>query len=100
VQEAFRRVLRAHQRAVGGPVDGIGLSEIAAGVEPAHRTRKAATLAGGLGHDASILFGVGRQLGRQPGANTSMTIMRAPQPAGTRRDTSRSLARIGLDGRP
>jgi hypothetical protein len=30
------------------------LSEIAAGVAPAHRTRKAATLAGGLGHDVSI----------------------------------------------
>jgi hypothetical protein len=36
VQEAFWRALGAHQRAVGG-VDGIGLSEIAAGVAPAHR---------------------------------------------------------------
>src|SRR5262249_40163312 len=79
MQEAFWRAFGAHQRAVGGRADGIGLSEIAAGVAPAHRTRKGATLAGGLGHEVSILLGVGRQLGWQPGANTSMTIMRAPQ---------------------
>jgi hypothetical protein len=57
----------------------IGLREIAAGAEPAHWNGKAATLIGGLAHDVSILLGVGRQLGSQPRANTSITIMRAPQ---------------------
>src|ERR1700738_2750412 len=59
--------------------DAAGWSEIATGVEPAHRTRKTETLTGGLGHDVSILLGVGRQVGWQPRANTSMTIMRPPQ---------------------
>ncbi len=79
VQYAFRRALGAHQRAIGGLVDVIGSREIAAGVEPAHRNGKAATSTGGLAHDVSILLGVGRHLGSQPRANTSMTIMRAPQ---------------------
>ena len=57
-------------------MDAIGLSEIAAGAEPAHRNGKTAK---GLAHDVSILLDVGRQVGRQPRANTSMTIMRAPQ---------------------
>src|ERR1700756_4658704 len=56
-----------------------GSSEIVAGVEPAYGTGKAATLTAGLGHDESILLGVGRQLGWQPGSKVSMTIMRAPQ---------------------
>src|ERR1700756_3336600 len=56
----------------------MGSKEIAAGVEPAHGREKAAALAGGLSHDVSILFGVGRQFG-SPGAKVSMTIMRAPQ---------------------
>jgi hypothetical protein len=60
-------------------MDTIGLSEIAAGAEPAYRKRKAATFAGGLAHDVSILFGVGRHFGSQPRAKVSMTIMRAPQ---------------------
>ena len=60
-------------------MDGAGLSEIAVGVEPAHRTRKTETLTGGLRHDVSILISVGRQLGWQPGAKDSMTIIRAPQ---------------------
>jgi hypothetical protein len=38
-----------------------------------------ATLKGGLAHDVSILLGIGRQLGSQPRANTSITIMRPPQ---------------------
>jgi hypothetical protein len=38
-----------------------------------------ATLRGGLAHDVSILPGIGRHLGSQPRANTSMTIMRPPQ---------------------
>ena len=46
---------------------------------PARGNEQAATLTGGLGHDVSILLGVGRQVGSQPRANTSMTIMRAPQ---------------------
>src|ERR1700756_40744 len=60
-------------------MDAIGLSEIATGVEPAHRARKTARVTRGVGHDVSILIGVGRQLGSQPRANTSITIMRAPQ---------------------
>src|SRR5208337_4781404 len=54
-------------------------SEIAASVEPAQRNGKAAALTGGLAHDVSIVLGVGRHLGSQPAANTSITIMRAPQ---------------------
>src|SRR4029077_1901739 len=46
VQKAFRRALGV-----------IGSSEIAAGVEPAHRNGKAATLTEGLAHDESILIG-------------------------------------------
>ena len=60
-------------------MDAIGLSEIAAGVEPAHWNGKAASLTGRLVQDVSILFGVGRQFGSQPGAKASMTIKRAPQ---------------------
>ena len=60
-------------------MDAIGLSEIAAGAGPAYRKRKAASLAGRLAHDVSILIGVGRQFGWQLGAKVSMTIMRAPQ---------------------
>jgi hypothetical protein len=50
-------------------------SEITAGVEPAHRNEQAATRPRSLAHDVSILLGVGRHLGSQPRANTSMTIM-------------------------
>jgi hypothetical protein len=57
----------------------IGPREIAAGVEPVYRNEKVATLTGGLAHDVSILLGVGRHLGSQPRAKTSITIMRAPQ---------------------
>src|ERR1700747_1038823 len=60
-------------------MDAVGVSEIAAGAGPACRKRKAASLAGRLAHDVSILFGVGRHFGSQPGAKVSMTIMRAPQ---------------------
>ena len=40
-------------------MDDIGLSEIAAGVEPAHWNGKAVTLTGGLAHDVSILIAAG-----------------------------------------
>ena len=79
VQEAVRRALGARRRAIRALMDAIGPSEIAAGAEPAHRNGKAATVTRGLAHDESILFGAGRQLGWQPGANVSMMIMRAPQ---------------------
>jgi hypothetical protein len=59
-------------------VDVIGSREIAARREARHRNGKVAPT-GGLAHDVSILLGVGRQLGLQPRANTSMKIMRAPQ---------------------
>ena len=61
-------------------MDGIGSREIAAGVEPAHlegESRNAHRKS--LAHDVSILPGVGCHLGSRPRANTSMTIMRAPQ---------------------
>src|ERR1700759_698019 len=60
-------------------MDAIGLSEIAAGAGPACRKRKAASLAGHLAHDVSILFGVCSQFGSQPRSKVSMTIIRAPQ---------------------
>jgi len=56
-----------------------GSREIAAGVGPAHRNGEVATLKGGLAHDVSTLLGIGRHLGSQPRANTSITIMRPPQ---------------------
>jgi hypothetical protein len=104
VQQAFRRPLGAHQRANGGLGDGIRSREIAAGAEPAHRNGKAATSTGGLAHDVSILIGVGRQLGSQPRAKVSMTIMRAPQ-RGHRRGSTRGLSGatsgwlLGIGGR-
>jgi hypothetical protein len=57
----------------------IGSTESAAGMAPAQWDEQAAVLTGGVAHEVSILLGVGRHLGSQPGANTSMTIMRAPQ---------------------
>lgn len=76
---ASRRALGAHQHPIGTLIDLIGSREIAAGMEPAHRTEKAATLTAGLTHDVSMLLGVGRHLGSQPRAITSITIIRAPQ---------------------
>ena len=79
MREAFWLAFGTHQRVIHALIDVIGLREIAAGVEPAHWNGKAGTLTGGLAHDVSILISVGRQLGWQPGAKVSMTIMRAPQ---------------------
>src|SRR5215468_7268379 len=96
VLEAFWLVFGAHQRAIRALIGVIGLREIAAGVEPAHWNGKAATLTGGLAHDVSILISVGRQLGWQPGAKVSMTIMRASQHGqGKRRTRGASGARSG-----
>ena len=50
-----------------------------AGIEPARRNGKVATLTVGLGHDVSTVLDIGRQLGSQPRAKTSITIMRAPE---------------------
>ena len=69
-----------HQRAIRALMDVIGSREIAAGAKPAHlegESRNAHRES--LAHDVSILPGVGRHLGSRPRANTSMTIMRAPQ---------------------
>ena len=44
---------------IGGLVDVMGSREIAAGADPAHRNGKAATLTRCLGHDESMLLGVG-----------------------------------------
>src|SRR5215469_9035169 len=79
VQQAFWLVFGADQAAIRALIDVIGPREIAAGVGPAHWNGKAATLTEGPSHDVSILISVGRQLGWQPGAKVSMTIMRAPQ---------------------
>ena len=79
LQWAFRRALGAHQRAIGALIAVIWSREIVAGVEPAHRNGEVATLTRSPAHDESILLGVGRHLGSQSRAKTSMTIMRAPQ---------------------
>ena len=73
------QALGAHQRARGALIAVIGSREITAGIEPARRNRKGGTLTVGLGHDVSTVLGIGRQLGSQPRAKTSITIMRAPQ---------------------
>jgi hypothetical protein len=79
LQWASRQALGAHQRALGALIAVIGSREITAGIEPARRNGKVATLAVGLGHDVSTVLGIGRQGGSQPRAKISITIMRAPQ---------------------
>src|SRR6516225_6746314 len=79
LQWASRQTLGAHQRALGALLAVVGSREITAGIEPARRNRKVATLTVGLSHDVSTVLGIGRQLGSQRRANTSITIMRAPQ---------------------
>ena len=64
---------------LGALITVIGSREITAGVEPAHRNGKVATLTVRLGHDVSTVLGIGRQRGSQARANASITIMRAPQ---------------------
>src|SRR5262252_215109 len=79
MQWVSRSPRRPYRRAIGWLIGVIVPREIAAGVAPAHRNSKFATLTGGLAHDVSILPGVGRHFGSQPRAKTSITIMRAPQ---------------------
>jgi hypothetical protein len=79
VREKLQRALGSDEGAIRTLTDAIGLSQIVASVRPAYGKQKAALLTGRLAHDVSILFSVGRQLGWQPGAKVSMTIMRAPQ---------------------
>ena len=69
---------RSGSAALGASIAVIGSREITAGIEPARRNGKVATLTVGLGHVSTVL-GIGRQRGSQPRANTSITIMRAPQ---------------------
>ena len=52
--------LRCAIRALMG---AIGLSEIAAGVEPAYGREKVVSVAEQLAHEVSILLGVGRHFG-------------------------------------
>ena len=66
--------------------------EIAAGVEPVHRNEKQTRLSD-LAHEVSILLGVGRHLGSQPRAKTSITIMRAPQ-RGHGQDSTRVVSGV------
>src|ERR1700682_4058394 len=82
-------------------MEAIWSREIAAGVEPARRNEQIGTITGCVAHEVSILPGVGRQLGWQPRANTSMTIMRAARawagqhPRRIRRDVLRLLRIVG-----
>ena len=55
------------------------MMRLAVGGEPARQNGDAAGRGGSPAHDVSTLPGVGRHLGWQPRAKTSMTIMRAPQ---------------------
>jgi hypothetical protein len=71
LQWASRQALGAHQRALGALIAVIGSREITAGIKPARRNGKVATLTVGLGHDVSTVLG--RQRGSQPRANTSIT---------------------------
>ena len=79
LQWPSRQALGGHQRALGALITVIGLSEITAGVEPAHRNGEVAMLTVGLSHDVSTMLGIGHHLGSQPRAKASITIMRAPQ---------------------
>ena len=79
LQWGSRQALGAHQRALGALLAVIGSREITGGIEPARRNGRVATLTVGLGHDVSNVLGIGRQRGSQPRANTSITIIRAPQ---------------------
>src|SRR3984893_84597 len=69
LQWASRQARAAHKRALGALIAVIGSREITAGVEPAHRNVKVATLTVGLSHEVSTLLGIGRHLGSQPRAN-------------------------------
>jgi hypothetical protein len=70
---------RSAQRALGALIPVIGSREITAGIEPARRNGKVATLTVGVSHDVSTVLGIGCQRGSQPRAKTSITIMRAPE---------------------
>src|SRR5215471_18679904 len=59
LQWASRQARGGHQRALGALIAVIGSREITAGVEPAHRNGKVATLTVGLSHDVSSLLGIG-----------------------------------------
>jgi hypothetical protein len=76
---AFQFAFRAYQRANGTLPAVIRSKESAAGVLSAHRDEQTTMPRGRPTHEVSSLLGVGSHLGSQPGANTSMTIMRAPQ---------------------
>ena len=73
MQWVSRSPRRPYRRSIGWLIGVIVPREIAAGVAPAHRNSKFATLTGGLAHDVSILPGVGRHLGsgqkRRHGSN-------------------------------
>src|SRR5207248_1757219 len=81
VQWASRQALGTDQRVRAASTTVSGSRGIAAGVGPADRNGEVARPTEGLAHDVSILLGIGRHLGSQPRANTSITIMRPPQRA-------------------
>ena len=64
---------------IGALMHAIGSRAIAAGIKPVQWNGKSRNVHRSVVHDVSILVGVGFHLGSQPRANTSMTIMRAPQ---------------------
>jgi hypothetical protein len=92
-----RRSRGRYQRAIGSLIGVIVPRKIATGVAPAHRNEQGVTLTGGLAHDVSILLGVGRDLGSQPRAKTSITIMRAPQ-CGHGQGSTRGVSGVLLSG--
>jgi len=58
LQWASRQALGAHQRARGALIAVIGSRELTAGIEPARRNGKVATLTVGLSHDVSTVLGI------------------------------------------
>src|SRR5271166_2014714 len=79
VRMPSRRALGAYRRAPGALI-AVNRDERDRRQRGASATeRERAALGGGLAHDVSIVLGVGRHLGWRPDANTSITIMRAPQ---------------------
>ena len=75
----FWQALGTNQRAQGASSTVTWARGIVAGLGPARLNGEMATLTGCLAHDVSILPGIGRQRGSQPGAKVSITIMRPPQ---------------------
>ena len=91
----FWQALGTNQRAQGASSAVTWARGIVAGLEPARLNGEMATSTGCPAHDVSILLGIGRQRGSQPGAKVSITIMRPPQRGqgqGSTRDISVAIS--------